>query len=239
MKVLIHFIFNTRARYGITPEIKQILMRNMLNGKEVKRTFKTRVPTSADTIAKHKIVLPEGEEPFSISAFNKMLKEINANVKKVKFITYDISRTYKFLEEAKIPITSKNFIDVQDLLRLTKLENKLATEGSDLQTAYFIAFNKYVDIDYSKFDALSLINQLYDFAIENRDERDILTVFPYGFDGGMPFREYFCENTYPCEFFHRENNGYETLLEYSNIETNIVLDKEINSEDWEDNDYEE
>lgn len=193
--IIIDLEFNGLYRYDFIPEITQVKMKNLTNGKTICKNFKTKNSGFARAFYK----TPEGETIFTVKEFHMMLNKIKSSYDD-NFYGFSIETDKKVLSQYGIYL--RNYNDISWELRLTKeYEEKIAYAGSSLECCYYLATNKVVEKDHSDEGELSLIEILYYEAYYNTERIDHLTVYPWGEVAGMPLEKY-------CIDYRRKADGY-------------------------------
>lgn len=193
--IIIDLEFNGLYRYDFIPEITQVKMKNLTNGKTICKNFQTKNSGFAREFYK----TPKGEIFFTSKEFYMMLNEIKASYDD-NFYGFSIETDKKVLSQYGIYL--KNYSDISWELRLTKeYEKELAYAGSSLECCYYLATKKVVEKDHSDEGELSLIEMLYYEAFYNTKKIDHLTIYPWGEMAGMPLKEY-------CIDYRRKADGY-------------------------------
>ena len=112
-KIIIDFEFNGLPRYRFDPEIAQVKMKNLTNGKSVCHNFKTL----KKGFGRGYYGLIKGDKLFSKKEFYKLLETIGASDKDA-FYGFSIETDKEVL--ASYDIYLSNYFYLQDLLILKK-----------------------------------------------------------------------------------------------------------------------
>ena len=136
---------------------------------------------------------------FSNERFNHSLNLIEATeLSSNQYYGFGVQQDMLMLNKYGIQI---NIIDIREMLQLSKHEVRLATEGSGLETAYFIVTKKIPEInDHNGIEELHLIRDLF-LATKHLRKKEFLTVMPHGHCAGMPLTRY-------IQDYRRAADGY-------------------------------
>ena len=192
-KIIIDFEFNGLSRYGFQPEINQIKMKNLTNGKSVCQNFKTH----NKGFGRGYYGLIKGEKFFSQKEFYKLLEAIGASDKDA-FYGFSIKTDKELLSSYNICLST--YVDIQEQLMLKKkYEHPMAMGGRSLEFCYYLVTKEVATVDHNTADELVLIERLF-YATRGKKQKH-LTVYPWGEEAGMPLDEY-------CYYNRRRADGY-------------------------------
>ena len=198
--IIIDFEFNGLPRYNFTPEITQVKMKNLTNGKSVCKNFKTH---RKGVCREFYGILEGGTSFFNKKEFEKLLSLIGGHSND-HFYGFSIKTDKLLLEQSNINLYF--YQDIQEeLMRIQKFERRMALGGRSLECCYFIATNKVVTVDHNNEDELVLIEALYN-ASKNGRKRRYLTIFPYGENAGEPLQKYIIDNRRRADGYRYNNN---------------------------------
>lgn len=231
-KIIIDFEFNGLPRYNFTPEITQVKMKNLTNGKSVCKNFKTH---RKGVCREFYGILEGGTSFFNKKEFEKLLSLIGGHSND-QFYGFSIKTDKLLLEQSNINLDF--YQDIQEeLMRLQKFERRMALGGRSLECCYFIATNKVVTVDHNNEDELVLIEALYN-ASKNGRKRRYLTIFPYGENAGEPLQKYIIDNRRRADGYRYNNNDIlAKSLDYyiDQAESSWSFDDEFTDDDDDDN----
>ena len=197
-KIIIDFEFNGLPRYGFQPEINQIKMKNLTNGKSVCQNFKTH----NKGFGQGYYGLIKGDKLFSQKEFYKLLKTIGASDKDA-FYGFSIKTDKELLSSYNIYLST--YIDIQEHLMLKKkYERPMAMGGRSLEFCYYLVTKEVVTVDHNSSDELALIEKLF-FATRGKKQKH-LTVYPWGPEAGMPLDLYVDDNRRRADGYRYNNN---------------------------------
>ena len=197
-KIIIDFEFNGLPRYGFQPEITQVKMKNLTNGKSVCQNFKTH----NKGFGQGYYGLIKGDKLFSQKEFYKLLKTIGASDKDA-FYGFSIKTDKELLSSYNIYLST--YIDIQEHLMLKKkYERPMAMGGRSLEFCYYLVTKEVVTVDHNSSDELALIEKLF-FATRGKKQKH-LTVYPWGPEAGMPLDLYVDDNRRRADGYRYNNN---------------------------------
>ena len=232
-KIIIDLEFNGLPRWGFTPEITQLKMINITNGKQYCKNFKTK---------KKGYIRPfygeiEGKTYFKASNFTAALKKICNNNNGIDFYGFSIKTDKQVLKSYGIDLYYTG--DIQEKLMLNqKFEQEMACGGRSLEACYYIATGKIIKEDtHTSIDELKLIQELYQIAYSN-ETNIFLTMYPYGDLGGMPLDLYVEEYRRRADGYRYNNNDLlaKSLNYYCDIADRKYLEGDIESYNYWNND---
>lgn len=213
-KIIIDFEFNGLPRYGFQPEITQVKMKNLTNGKSVCQNFKTH----NKGFGQGYYGLIKGDKLFSQKEFYKLLKTIGASDKDA-FYGFSIETDRELLLSYDIHLST--YVDIQGQLMLKKkYEHQMAMGGRSLEFCYYLVTKEVVTVDHNSADELALIERLF-YATRGKKQK-YLTVYPWGPKAGMPLT-IFVENNRRAADGYRHNH---TDILSSSLDYYIELDEE-------------
>lgn len=206
-KIIIDFEFNGLHRYGFMPEIAQVKMKNLTNGKSVCQNFKTH----NKGFGRGYYGLIKGNKLFSQAEFYKLLAIIGASDKDA-FYGFSIKTDKELLSSYNIYLST--YIDIQEHLMLKKkYERPMAMGGRSLEFCYYLVTKEVVTVDHNSSDELALIERLF-YATRGKKQKH-LTVYPWGPEAGMPLDLYINDNRRRADGYRYNNNDVlATSLDY-------------------------
>lgn len=226
-KIIIDFEFNGLPRYNFTPEINQIKMKNLTNGKSVCQNFKTH----NKGFGRGYYGLIKGNKLFSQAEFYKLLAIIGASDKDA-FYGFSIKTDKELLSSYNIYLST--YIDIQEQLMLKKkYEHPMAMGGRSLEFCYYLVTKEAVTVDHNSADELTLIEKLF-FATRGKKQKH-LTVYPWGPEAGMPLDLYVDDNRRRADGYRYNNNDVlATSLDYyiNQAESSWSFDDEEDDDDY-------
>lgn len=228
-KIIIDFEFNGLSRYGFQPEINQIKMKNLTNGKSVCQNFKTH----NKGFGRGYYGLIKGEKFFSQKEFKRLLGEIGASEKDA-FYGFSIKTDKELLSSYNIYLST--YIDIQEQLMLKKkYERPMAMGGRSLEFCYYLVAKEVVAVDHNTADELALIERLF-YATRGKKQKH-LTVYPWGEEAGMPLDLYINDNRRRADGYRYNNNDILaiSLDYYINQAETCFFDDEFADDDDDDN----
>lgn len=197
-KIIIDFEFNGLPRYGFMPEIAQVKMKNLTNGKSVCQNFKTH----NKGFGRGYYGLIKGNKLFSQAEFYKLLEAIGASDKDA-FYGFSIKTDKELLSSYNIYLST--YVDIQEQLMLKKkYEHPMAMGGRSLEFCYYLVTKEVVTVDHNSADELTLIEKLF-FATRGKKQKH-LTVYPWGPEAGMPLDLYVDDNRRRADGYRYNNN---------------------------------
>ena len=198
-KIIIVFEFNGLPRYVFMPEIAQVKMKNLTNGKSVCHNFKTL----KKGFGRGYYGLIKGEKFFSQKEFYKLLKAIGASEQDV-FYGFSIETDKELLCSYDIHLST--YVDIQEQLMLKKkYEYQIAMGGRSLEFCYYLVTKEVVTVDHNTADELALIERLF-YATRGKKQK-YLTVYPWGEEAGMPLEDYIDDNRRRADGYRYNNNN--------------------------------
>ena len=198
-KIIIDFEFNGLPRYGFQPEINQVKMKNLTNGKSVCQNFKTH----NKGFSRGYYGLIKGEKLFSQAEFYKLLETIGASDKDA-FYGFSIETDKGLLCSYNINLSA--YVDIQEQLMLKKkYERPMAMGGRSLEFCYYLVTKEVVTVDHNSADELALIERLF-YATRGKKQK-YLTVYPWGPEAGMPLEDYIDDNRRRADGYRYNNDN--------------------------------
>lgn len=196
--IIIDFEFNGLPRYNFTPEINQVKMKNLTNGKTVCQNFKTHNKGCGRAY----YGLIKGDKMFSQKEFEKLLNTIGASDKDA-FYGFSIKTDKELLSSYGIDLST--YVDIQEQLMLKKkFERPMAMGGRSLEFCYYLVTKEVVTVDHNSADELALIEKL--FCATRGKKQKYLTVYPWGPEAGMPLDLYVDDNRRRADGYRYNNN---------------------------------
>ena len=227
--IIIDFEFNGLPRYGFQPEINQIKMKNLTNGKSVCQNFKTH----NKGFDRGYYGLIKGNKLFSQAEFYKLLDAIGASDKDT-FYGFSIETDKEVL--ASYDVYLSTYVDIQEQLMLKKkYERPMAMGGRSLEFCYYLVTKEVVTVDHNSADELALIERLF-YATRGKKNK-YLTVYPWGPGAGMPLEDYIDDNRRRADGYRYNNNDILaiSLDHYINQAETRFFDDEFADDDDDDN----
>ena len=198
-KIIIDFEFNGLPRYRFDPEIAQVKMKNLTNGKSVCHNFKTL----KKGFGRGYYGLIKGDKLFSKKEFYKLLETIGASDKDA-FYGFSIETDKELLCSYDINLSA--YVDIQEQLMLKKkYEYQIAMGGRSLEFCYYLVTKEVVTVDHNTADELALIERLF-YATRGKKQK-YLTVYPWGPEAGMPLEDYIDDNRRRADGYRYNNNN--------------------------------
>ena len=198
-KIIIDFEFNGLPRYGFQPEITQVKMKNLTNGKSVCHNFKTL----KKGFGRGYYGLIKGDKLFSKKEFVELLETINASEQDV-FYGFSIETDKELL--CSYDINLSTYVDIQEQLMLKKkYEYEIAMGGRSLEFCYYLVTKEVVTVDHNTADELALIERLF-YATRGKKQK-YLTVYPWGPEAGMPLEDYIDDNRRRADGYRYNNDN--------------------------------
>lgn len=226
-KIIIDFEFNGLPRYGFMPEISQVKMKNLTNGKSVCQNFKTH----NKGFGRGYYGLIKGDKLFSQKEFYKLLKTIGASDKDA-FYGFSIKTDKELLSSYNIYLST--YVDIQEQLMLKKkYERPMAMGGRSLEFCYYLVAKEVITVDHNSADELALIERLF-YATRGKKNKH-LTVYPWGPEAGMPLDLYINDNRRRADGYRYNNNDVlATSLDYyiDQAESSWSFDDEEDDDDY-------
>ena len=227
--IIIDFEFNGLPRYNFTPEITQVKMKNLTNGKSVCQNFKTH----NKGFGRGYYGLIKGNKLFSQAEFYKLLDAIDASEKDA-FYGFSIKTDKELLSSYHIKLST--YIDIQEHLMLKKkYERPMAMGGRSLEFCYYLVTKEVVTVDHNSSDELALIERLF-YATRGKKNKH-LTVYPWGQEAGMPLDLYVDDNRRRADGYRYNNNDIlaTSLDYYINQAETCFFNDEFTDDDDDDN----
>ena len=227
--IIIDFEFNGLPRYNFTPEITQVKMKNLTNGKSVCQNFKTH----NKGFGRGYYGLIKGNKLFSQAEFYKLLDAIDASEKDA-FYGFSIKTDKELLSSYHIKLST--YIDIQEHLMLKKkYERPMAMGGRSLEFCYYLVTKEVATVDHNTADELALIERLF-YATRGKKNKH-LTVYPWGQEAGMPLDLYVDDNRRRADGYRYNNNDIlaTSLDYYINQAETCFFNDEFTDDDDDDN----
>lgn len=226
-KIIIDLEFNGLPRYGFQPEITQVKMKNLTNGKSVCQNFKTH----NKGFGRGYYGLIKGEKFFSQGEFKRLLDAIGAGEKDA-FYGFSIKTDKELLSSYNIYLSI--YVDIQEHLMLKKkYERPMAMGGRSLEFCYYLVTKEVATVDHNSADELTLIERLF-YATRGKKQKH-LTVYPWGPEAGMPLALYINDNRRRADGYRYNNNDVlATSLDYyiDQAESSWSFDDEEDDDDY-------
>ena len=206
-KVIIDLELNGLPRYHFDPEITQVKMKNLTNGKSVCHNFKTL----KKGFGRGYYGLIKGDKLFSKKEFAKLLETIGASDKDA-FYGFSIETDKEVLASYDIHLST--YVDIQEQLMLKKkYELPMAMGGRSLEFCYYLVTKEVVTVDHNSSDELALIERLF-YATRGKKQK-YLTVYPWGPGAGLPLDMFVNDNRRRADGYRYNNNNIlSTSLDY-------------------------
>lgn len=168
-------------------EIIQMKAMNMVSGKVICHNYTSKKNISAYGQLAHKVKKYKGAK-FSKELFHFNMELLGISMQTaVVFYGFGVQQDCLMLGKygIRIPI-----IDVREMLQLSKFEQRLATEGSGLESSYLIVTGDYPDLqNHDGLEELSKIADIFKIAKKLKKKKH-LTIMPHGHCSGMPLKQY-------------------------------------------------
>lgn len=174
------------------------------------------------------------EELFDKDMFRQQLEAINIKTsRKTIFYGYGVQQDISMLVKYDIGI---EIVDIRGLLQRSRFAERMATEGSGLESAYVIVFGKEPDhMTHDGPDELQVIYDLYRKAIRLKKQEHI-GVMPYGHCAGMPLREYVKKYRRAADGYRYNNNDLLAASLTANIPTYTAWDED---DEWDEDELDD
>ena len=225
-KILIDLEFNGLPRWKFIPEITQIKMRNLKNGKEICQKFKTKGVGAPLHEFYEEFKVEEGENFFNYEEFAACCRKIGVDPTSQNnewfgfSIETDISllQQYLFQDRRETRNGSSTFSsifgengmryhDISWELRLhKKYEPIMALGGSSLEFCYYMITGEKAPKDHTGLNELKIINSLYKAAYRGR-RCDHLHIYPFGDYAGCPLKDYVYNYRRKADGYRFNNNN--------------------------------
>lgn len=227
--VLIDFEFTGLDNTFITDnQIIQMKALNVSNGKHMCQNYKTTKPLSAHVQLSHSKRQHRFGNLFSTQQFTHALKLIEVEPGTDYFFGYGVQKDREMLAKYDIRIQIN---DIREMLQLSRHEYRMATEGSGLEEAYFIAFGSRPPLNnHNGIPEILVMRQLYKYATRIKKNQH-LTLMPFGHCAGMPLSQYVMEYRRAADGYRFNNNDILSRSlsnEIENYELEIMNDDDDN-----------
>ncbi len=200
-------------------EIVEVKLMSLNTSKTACKIFDTKKKIDAGALIKTKINQVGATDLFSKEEFHVLVESIKSTTyTDVEFILWRVSLDIKML--GKYDISIPKITDVQELLRLTSLEQRMAIEGSSLECCYYYLTNNIVDIQHNGIDELKYINELYQHILFKyvipEKLNQLLNYVPFGAFAGMPISDYVIQERRKADGYRYNNNDlFSRSLDYA------------------------
>jgi hypothetical protein len=188
-EIVIDFEFTGLDNTFITDnEIIQVKAKNVETGKTVIRYCDSKKELSAYNFLSHKVKRYENELNFNELVFLATLEQVSGvDHKDVDLIGYGVSQDLLMLSKYGIILEIK---DIREMMQRSKFELQMATEGSNLEVAFYLATGNIMPNDcHHTIDEIKYIAELYE-AVKDLELKEFLTVMPHGHCAGMHLQDY-------------------------------------------------
>lgn len=233
--ILIDFEFTGLPTKLHKPEICQMLIKNITNGKSCIKNFKTTVPMTASAI-----VCCGGDptkdaaEYFDLKMFIDTLEEVGASMVD-SFWGFGIKTDKNVLMDYDIRLP--HYYDIQELLQRSDKEFSIALGGRSLEACYYIITGKIMNTAHGTTDELDAIEALYQYIdkyIEDNELSTYLEYMPWGEYAGVPIRRYVEEERRRADGYRFNNSDllaasmdyWIEYNEYDDLNDDITEDEE-------------
>lgn len=205
--IIIDFEFTGLPTKIHDPEICQMLVKNITNGKSIIKNFKTVVPMTASAI-----VCCGGDptkdatEYFDLKMFIDTLEEVGASMVD-SFWGFGIKTDKNILREYGIKLP--HYYDIQELLQRSDKELCIALGGRSLEACYYIVTGKIMNTAHGTTAELEAIEALYQYIdkyIEDNELSTYLVYMPWGDYAGVPICEYVKEERRRADGYRFNNS---------------------------------
>lgn len=243
--IIIDFEFTGLPTKLHKPEICQMLIKNMTNGKSCIKNFRTNVPMTASAI------VCCGGDPtkdadvmFSFEEFNKVLSDMGASLAD-DFHGFSIKTDSLLLK--KYGINLPHYYDIQEQLQLSTLEYDIAIGGRSLEACYYLVTKQILNTTHGTTAELEAIEVLYNWIanyLNDNKLRQHLTYMPWGDYAGVPISEYVEEERRRADGYRFNNSdllavSMDYWIEYNEFEDYFFSDLDENEEEEDINNMED
>lgn len=208
-------------------EVVQLKMLNITTGATLCNTYRTKKESGAGAYLCHKIKkIDQGYIDFSKSEFDEALKVVDADISRDQFYGFSISNDIKML--LKYDIHIPKYIDIQEQFRLTEYEQRIATEGSSLETLVFMVLGREAEINHGDESELLEMESLIE-KLDELPKNEFLSLVPFGHCAGMPLIQYIIEYRRAADGYRFNNDN----LYASSLDNKIdnLYDEDVINED--------
>lgn len=210
-------------------EVIELKMKNLTNGKTFIKNYYSEKRLSAHAQLEHKVERYDGDK-FNKMEFIDAMCLIGAEFSD-EYIGFSPQMDEKMLQ--KYGVSIYDIKDIKEMIMLSKHEDRLACEGRGLEECYLIVTGKAPDISSHKgIGELLLIEELYNESI-NLEQKDHLTVVPWGFAAGMPIEDFVSENRRNADGYRYNNDDiYASALDLYIEREDDYYDDDDDDDDW-------
>ena len=228
--IIIDFEFTGLPTKIHDPEICQMLVKNITNGKSVIKNFKTVFPMTASAIVCcGGDPTKDAEDIFCFEEFLKVLGEVGASLAD-DFYGFGIKTDKNILKE--YDITLPHYYDIQEMLQCSDKEFSIAVGGRSLEACYYIVTGKIMNTAHGTTAELDAIEALYQYIkkyLENNKLKQHLTYMPWGDYAGVPISEYVKEERRRADGYRFNNSdllavSMDYWIEYNEFEDYFFSD---------------
>lgn len=233
--ILIDFEFTGLPTKLHKPEICQMLIKNITNGKSCIKNFKTVVPMTASAI-----VCCGGDptkdatEYFDLNMFIDTLEDVGASMVD-SFWGFGIKTDKNVLRDYDIRLP--HYYDIQELLQRSDKEFSIALGGRSLEACYYIVTGNIMNTAHGTTDELDAIEALYQYIDKYLEDNEISTYLeymPWGDYAGVPIRRYVEEERRRADGYRFNNSDllaasmdyWIEYNEYDDLNDDITEDEE-------------
>lgn len=233
--IIIDFEFTGLPTKLHKPEICQMLIKNMTNGKICIKNFRTNIPMTVSAI------VCCGGDPtkdadvmFSFEEFNKVLSDVGASLTD-DFHGFGIKTDSLLLK--KYGINLPHYYDIQEQLQLSTLEYDIAIGGRSLETCYYIVTGKIMNSAHgtnAELEAIEALYQYIDTYLEDNELSTYLNYMPWGDYAGVPICKYVEEERRRADGYRFNNSDLLAVSmdywieynEYNDLDDDLTGDEE-------------
>lgn len=207
-------------------EIIQMKALNIDTGNHICMGYSSRKPLGATAIS-YGLMKTYGSR-FSASRMQEHLAKISeGNV--INFYGYGISQDVLMLQKYDIKFSHTSYVDLREELQLSKHEERLATEGSKLEAAYYIVTGTLPSLHtHNGVEELFLMKDIY-LECKKIRKKKYLTIMPHGHCAGMPISQYVSEYRRAADGYRYNNNDLlaATLNNYIQKSEEVVEEDDL------------
>ena len=233
--IIIDFEFTGLPTKIHDPEICQMLVKNITNGKSIIKNFKTTIPMTASAI-----VCCGGDptkdatEYFDLKLFINTLEEVGASMVD-SFWGFGIKTDKNILREYGIKLP--HYYDIQELLQRSDKELCIALGGRSLEACYYIVTKQILNTAHGTTAELEAIEALYKYIDKYLEDNELsthLVYMPWGDYAGVPICEYVKEERRRADGYRFNNNDLLAVSmdhwieynEYNDLDDDLTEDEE-------------
>lgn len=213
-------------------EIVQAKVMNLRTGVAACHNFHSNKRLSAYNQVTHGVSRYAGDL-FSKQGFHELLEQVQIRPqRKTMYFGFGVQQDIRMLAKYGIDI---EITDLREMVQRSRHEARMATEGSNLETVYFILTGMTPQLDsHNGLSELNLIHEIYKKAIRLK-KKTHLEVMPHGHCAGMPLRQYVRAYRRAADGYRFNNND---LLAQSLTRSVPVPVWDDEDDEFDDDDYE-